>query len=290
MRKVLTLTVVIISLTLTTKYFLENKPFGGRDKMERIELYLGAVGLETIMEYNSGDIARHGSGIDLTSLNWKPPHLGRLKVYSSKSDLEIDNIFWLQGYVFYQGFGLQKIRITSSLHLEEYATREEIYQAYVALMDQLQQKGWRQYFLPFAARLSPEDNLKNIQERSKVTAPSYILTEEEWSKQMRNPTQNLYLDLQNGDLILKINIAQKYADDEKVQYMVSYVFESKQHYNINSIGRYYEAMTLDEKKENFLEKQERNQESRKRDEERETLKGYRIDESYIEDIYDYKPY
>lgn len=290
MRKALVLGAIITISTFTMKHFLENTSFGGKDKLERIELYLGEVGLETIMEYNRGDIARHGSGINFTGLNWKPPHLGKVKIFSSKSDLEIDHVFWLQGYEFRRGFGLQSLTIKSSLHLEEFATREEIYQAYVDLMNQLQQKGWRQFFLPFVARISPEDNLKHIQERSTVTDPSYVLTEEEWSNQMYRPNKHLYFDLQNGDLILSINIELKYADDEKVQYMIDYKFQSKQYYNINSIGLDYEKMTTDEKEQKIIEKQQKNQESRRKDEQREVLKGYRIDENYIEDIFDYKPY
>ncbi len=57
---------------------------------------------------------------------------------------------------------------------EEFATPEQVYQSYVALMKRINQAGWKNCFFTDAPRIAKEDNIKHLSKSRDVIDPSYI--------------------------------------------------------------------------------------------------------------------
>ena len=49
--------------------------------------------------------------------------------------------------------GIQIMDINASLHQNEYTNSQEAYTAYTKIIDQMNTQQWKQYFLPYAARI-----------------------------------------------------------------------------------------------------------------------------------------
>lgn len=81
-----------------------------------------------------------------------------------QSHLEIENVISVLGTQTARrsNDGIQIMDIDANLHSNEYTTSQEAYAAYTKLVHQINDKQWKQYFLPFSIRIDKQDNLKHI--------------------------------------------------------------------------------------------------------------------------------
>lgn len=259
---------ILIGLFLCGYVFLNEKNLMSNKLVnERIYLHFGVYGENDFYEYSGGDGENHPAGAGFTDLNWKPPKLGKITVGTPYAELDIDNVFYVLGTNFrHYKNGIQIIDVTASLHLEEYTRSYDAYRAYVALMTQLNQKGWQQYFFPSGARIHPDQNLRYIRENlGDIIDPSYILTFDEWQNILNSTYGSLTFDLYKDDLQLGIILKRtiKNIEEDREQYMLKYTFTTQKYALLNLIKNSYK-MNQEE-----LEKMAKEE-------------GYRIDEDYVD--------
>lgn len=249
----------------------------------RINLHFGKEGNADFLKYTYGNKERQPAGMDFMRLIWRAPQLGKVKIITEQSDLDIDNVLMAYGVEIgrYSNDGIQIISVDSSLNYDEYVTNDEAYTAYVALVQEYLDKGWKQYFLPFDARIDQRDNIKHIQEKRRAISPSHILTKEEWDILLAESLMGvMYIHLYNDEILLNLSLERKTsALAEKVQYHVSYRFRTIKYTTLNLIPDSAE-MNLEELKAAFNAKLERNVKNRQEIEADRIKEGYRIDEDY----------
>ncbi|CAA0256745.1 hypothetical protein APC04_12060 [Acinetobacter baumannii] len=158
-----------IFLMITTCLFLVacSKPASNNrmnQNQDVIALHFGEQGIQDFAKNSNTPVDRQPAGMNFLSLDWTPPKLGRVRVFSEKSNLEIENVISVLGTQVARrsNDGIQIMDINASLHPNEYTTSQEAYAAYTKLVHQINDKQWKQYFLPFSARIDKQDNLKPI--------------------------------------------------------------------------------------------------------------------------------
>ena len=250
-----------------------------------LKLSFGAQGVQDFLQYKKGSADNHPAGIGFYDLDWKPPKLGKVSIQSEGVNLEIDNVFSAMGVKYnMRGLdGIQGMVINSSLHPNQYVSRQEAYLLYVDLIKQLNSKGWKQYFMYSNGRVDKRDNLKHIMESllSEVIDSSYILTYDEWEKVMSKKSRLLLLNVHNKGLQLSIMISQTSHDDNinKEQYMMRYEFDTKRYIQRNLIEN-SDQLNSDQLQDAFKKRLIEYQISREKEEADLKLRGYRIDENY----------
>ncbi|MCZ3011223.1 hypothetical protein NYY91_17690 [Acinetobacter baumannii] len=129
-----------------------------------IALHFGEQGMQDFAKNSNTPVDRQPAGMNFLSLDWTPPQLGRVRVITEKSNLEIENVISVLGTQIARrsNDGIQIMDIDASLHSNEYTTSQEAYAAYTKLVHQINDKQWKQYFLPFSVRIDKQDNLKHI--------------------------------------------------------------------------------------------------------------------------------
>ncbi|MDC4332160.1 hypothetical protein NQ674_16430 [Acinetobacter baumannii] len=129
-----------------------------------IALHFGEQGIQDFAKNSNTPVDRQPAGMNFLSLDWTPPQLGRVRVITEKSNLEIENVISVLGTQIARrsNDGIQIMDIDASLHSNEYTTSQEAYAAYTKLVHQINDKQWKQYFLPFSVRIDKQDNLKHI--------------------------------------------------------------------------------------------------------------------------------
>ncbi len=245
---------------------------------EALVLHLNHQGLEDFHKYAYGKATSHPTGMSFHEIDWRPPQLGRVKIKTKRSNLEIPNVFRVMGSTGGDMMeGIQSIAVHSSLHHEEYVSHEKAYEGYIRFMQELNRKGWEQYFSETAARIAKESNWKHIREYSgDVIDPTYILSYDEWSQ-----IKLLFFNLHLGEIKLGISLKRTFGDENKVQYMVRYTFRRLEFDAFND--GYSDGLSLDQIKQAYRNKLSRYSEIRKKSEEKAIENGYTID-------YDYKDY
>ena len=179
-------------------------------------LHFGQQGLKDFVQYSNTPIDRQPAGMNFLSLDWRPPHLGQVKLVTEQSNLEIDHVISVMGtqVARFSHDGVLIIDITASLHANEYTTSEDAYNAYVKLMKQINDKNWQQYFLPYAERIDKQDNLKYMRKHmGQVIDPSHILSFKEWEEMMNMTNGHMYFDLYNSNINLGISLSRTYKGD-----------------------------------------------------------------------------
>lgn len=234
-------------------------------KNERIYLHFGEYGVNDFYEYSGSDGDAHPVGADFSNIYWNPLKLGKITVGTPYAELAIDNVFKVMGTNFkrFKGDGIQKITVYSSLHLEEFTNSYHAYHAYIEITQQINQKGWKQYFSLDMERIDKADNLKHMKEKSgKVIDPTYILTFDEWQMIM-DSTKRMILKLYNNDLLLTIVINRRFNDPEtrKEQYMADYIFVTQRYDQLNLIKN-SALMSTEELEVAYKEEKERYQRGR----------------------------
>nr|WP_049068261.1 hypothetical protein [Acinetobacter baumannii] len=129
-----------------------------------IALHFGEQGMQDFSKNSTTPVDHQPAGMNFLSLDWTPPQLGRVRVITEKSNLEIENVISVLGTQTARrsNDGIQIMDIDANLHSNEYTTSQEAYAAYTKLVHQINDKQWKQYFLPFSIRIDKQDNLKHI--------------------------------------------------------------------------------------------------------------------------------
>lgn len=293
MKNYLSLFICIITCIFLTSCKPANNTTQGNKSMNQnqdvIALHFGEQGMQDFSKNSTTPVDRQPAGMNFLSLDWTPPKLGRVRVFSEKSNLEIENVISVLGTQVARrsNDGIQIMDINASLHPNEYTTSQEAYTAYTKLVHQINDKQWKQYFLPFSARIDKQDNLKHMTETmGEVIDPTYILNFKEW-QDVLSKTNRLVFNLYNGDVELGISLRRTYKDDKKEKYMVRYSFENFKYAGRNAISD-SDKMNSEQLKQAFETEVANNKKARKTEENNMKKEGYHIDESYIDpDIWPY---
>ena len=258
-------------------------------QLEVIDLHFGEQGLKDFIQYSHTPIDRQSAGMNFLSLDWTPPQLGKVKVVTGKSNFEIDNVINVMGTQIARSSndGIQIMDINASLHQNEYTNSQEAYTAYTKIIDQMNTQQWKQYFLPYAARIDKKENLKYMdQNMGDVVDPTVKLSPKEL-QEILSKINRLVFKLYNNDVRVDIVINRTYKDDKKEQYMVRYSFEHFRYSGFNAISN-SDEMTTKQLKQAFLDERKDNQDNRKEKEMIAKKEGYHMDESYVDpDVWQY---
>jgi hypothetical protein len=250
-------------------------------------LHFGLQGFKDFTQYNQGDVESHPVA-SFRSLRFSPPNLGQIKIENGASSLVINHVFYVLGTSFHQEEGIEGIDIDAGLNKEEFVSPEQAYQAYVDLMKQVNQAGWKLYISRDNSRIAKEDNMRYLMKWGYMIDPSYILTYKEWQKIINTSGGNSFgYRLYADGLLLNIRINQtKKTEDGKEQYIVRYTFDTIRYDqrdalsdSENNINTY--TMTPLELKQAFEKEERRTKISREFDEKEAISEGYRINENYI---------
>ncbi len=284
------LTVMSCSLLACQPSNITNKNIQlASQQLEVIDLHFGEQGLKDFIQYSHTPIDRQPAGMNFLSLDWTPPQLGKVKVVTGKSSFEIDNVISVMGTQIARrsNDGIQIMDINASLHQNEYTNSQEAYTAYTKIIDQMNTQQWKQYFLPYAARIDKKENLKYMdQNMGDVVDPTVKLSPKEL-QEILSKTNRLVFNLYNNDVRVDIVINRTYKDDKKEQYMVRYSFEHFKYAGRNAISD-SDTMSSEQLQQAFLRELDENKNDRRMKESRAKIAGYQIDETYKDpDIWQY---
>ncbi|MHC5225010.1 hypothetical protein [Ignatzschineria sp. LJL83] len=268
-----------ILVTVAWLFFVGRDIFSGNviSTSKEIELHFGKQGVKDFKRYNY-NADNHPSGVGFISIYFSEKNLGNLRIIGKNAEIEIPNVMRAMGvqYGVFAEDGIMGIDINSRLHEAEFVTQEVAYEAYVALMQEINKKGWKHDLTSGRPRIDVRDNLKHIQEQvGTVIDPTYILTFEEWKDQ-----RTMFFDLWNNDLLLGITINRRPKNnvEEMEQYTLRYAFNTQKYYMMNGITDSHK-ISEDELREAFEKKRQFLLNARKKGETRYLKEGYRIDES-----------
>lgn len=250
-------------------------------QLDVIDLHFGEQGLKDFIQYSHTPIDRQPAGMNFLSLDWTPPQLGKVKVVTGKSNFEIDNVISVMGTQIARrsNDGIQIMDINASLHQNEYTNSQEAYTAYTKIIDQINTQQWKQYFLPYTARINKKENLKYMdQNMGDVVDPTVKLSPKEL-QEILSKTNRLVFNLYNNDVRVDIVINRTYNDDKKEQYMVRYSFEHFRYAGRNAISD-SDTMNPEQLQQAFLKELNENKNDRRVKESRAKIAGYQIDETY----------
>jgi hypothetical protein len=254
-----------------------------------LDLHFGEQGLKDFIKYSDTPIDRQPAGMNFLSLDWTPPQLGKVKIITEKSSFEIDNVISVMGTQIARrgNDGIQIMDINASLHPEEYTNSQEAYRAYTQLIEQINAKQWKQYFLSYDARIDKKDNLKYMNENmGEIIDPTIKLSFDEL-QEVLSKTNRFVFHLYNSDVRVDIVVNRTYKDNQKEQYMVRYSFEHFRYAGRNAISD-SDEMTAEQLQHAFLKELNENKNDRKNKESKAKMQGYNIDETYTDpDIWQY---
>lgn len=276
------LTVMSCSLLACQPSNITNKNIQVKSQqLDVIDLHFGEQGLKDFIQYSHTPIDRQPAGMNFLSLDWTPPQLGKVKVVTGKSNFEIDNVISVMGTQIARrsNDGIQIMDINASLHQNEYTNSQEAYTAYTKIIDQINTQQWKQYFLPYTARIDKKENLKYMdQNMGDVVDPTVKLSPKEL-QEILSKTNRLVFNLYNNDVRVDIVINRTYNDDKKEQYMVRYSFEHFRYAGRNAISD-SDTMNHEQLQQAFLKELNENKNDRRVKESRAKIAGYQIDETY----------
>ena len=246
---------------------------------QNVTLHFGQQGVEDFTTYTGGNVDVQPAGMSFFDLDWTPPNLGTVNIAHENHTLTLDNVFSVLGSQ--KSSGVNGIDMDTGLNKSEFVAPKEAYLAYKELLTQINQKGWQNYYYPFAPRISKQDNLRSIKRSNEVTDPSYILSYEEWSDLFNsNPDQSLYYNLYLDGIIVSITVDRTEVNEiGQEQYMLRFSFETAGYLGVNLIenGTKLEGAALRQAYEDTI-KLALNDRSKQELELQE--QGYIIDENY----------
>ena len=246
---------------------------------QNVTLHFGQQGVEDFTTYTGGNVDVQPAGMSFFDLDWTPPNLGTVNIAHENHTLTLDNVFSVLGSQ--KSSGVNGIDMDTGLNKAEFVAPKEAYLAYKELLTQINQKGWQQYYSPYAPRISKQDNLRSIKRSNEVTDPSYILSYEEWSDLFNsNPDQSLYYNLYLDGIIVSITVDRTEVNEiGQEQYMLRFSFETAGYLGVNLIenGTKLEGAALRQAYEDTI-KLALNDRSKQELELQE--QGYIIDENY----------
>ena len=179
---------------------------------QNVTLHFGQQGVEDFNTYIGGNVDVQPAGMSFFDLFWTPPNLGTVNIAHEEHTLTLDNVFSVLGSQ--KSSGVSGIDMDSGLNKAEFVEPKEAYSAYKELLTQINQKGWQQYYAPYAPRVSKQNNLRSIKRSNEVTDPNYILSYEEWSDLFNsNPDQRLDYNLYLDGIIMNITLKKTKANE-----------------------------------------------------------------------------
>ena len=179
---------------------------------QNVTLHFGQQGVEDFNTYTGGNVDVQPAGMSFFDLFWTPPNLGTVNIAHEEHTLTLDNVFSVLGSQ--KSSGVSGIDMDSGLNKAEFVEPKEAYSAYKELLTQINQKGWQQYYAPYAPRVSKQNNLRSIKRSNEVTDPNYILSYEEWSDLFNsNPDQRLDYNLYLDGIIMNITLKKTKANE-----------------------------------------------------------------------------
>ena len=246
---------------------------------QNVTLHFGQQGVEDFTTYTGGNVDVQPAGMSFFDLDWTPPNLGTVNIAHENHTLTLDNVFSVLGSQ--KSNGVNGIDMDTGLNKSEFVEPRQAYLAYKELLTQINQKGWQNYYYPFAPRISKQDNLRSIKRSNEVTDPSYILSYEEWFDLFNsNPDQSLYYNLYLDGIIVSITVDRTEVNEiGQEQYMLRFSFETAGYLGVNLIenGTKLEGAALRQAYEDTI-KLALNGRSKQELELQE--QGYIIDENY----------
>lgn len=246
---------------------------------QNVTLHFGQQGVEDFTTYTGGNVDVQPAGMSFFDLDWTPPNLGTVNIAHENHTLTLDNVFSVLGSQ--KSSGVNGIDMDTGLNKSEFVEPRQAYLAYKELLTQINQKGWQNYYYPFAPRISKQDNLRSIKRSNEVTDPSYILSYEEWFDLFNsNPDQSLYYNLYLDGIIVSITVDRTEVNEiGQEQYMLRFSFETAGYLGVNLIenGTKLEGAALRQAYEDTI-KLALNDRSKQELELQE--QGYIIDENY----------
>lgn len=246
---------------------------------QNVTLHFGQQGVEDFTTYTGGNVDVQPAGMSFFDLDWTPPNLGTVNITHENHTLTLDNVFSVLGSQ--KSNGVNGIDMDTGLNKSEFVEPRQAYLAYKELLTQINQKGWQNYYYPFAPRISKQDNLRSIKRSNEVTDPSYILSYEEWFDLFNsNPDQSLYYNLYLDGIIVSITVDRTEVNEiGQEQYMLRFSFETAGYLGVNLIenGTKLEGAALRQAYEDTI-KLALNGRSKQELELQE--QGYIIDENY----------
>ncbi|MNI48740.1 hypothetical protein D3C73_1033190 [compost metagenome] len=250
---------------------------------------MGEQGVQDFSKYSDGNVDNHPAGVSFRELQFSPPNLGKLKIENGANNLLIEHVFSVLGTQYDKNEGIQVLDIDAGLTKEEFATPEQIYQSYVALMKRINQAGWKNYFFTDASRIAKEDNIKHLSKSRDVIDPSYIFSFEEWKNIINNsPTKSLGYRLYANGVILDISLKRTAKNERnEEQYMLRFSFQSVRYNERDSITD-SDKMTPSEFEQAFKKRLIENKKYREKEERKAKAEGYDVDEEYTDpDVWPY---
>ncbi|WPP70306.1 hypothetical protein SOI81_01120 [Acinetobacter pittii] len=252
-------------------------------------LHMGEQGIQDFSKYSDDNVDNHPAGVSFRELQLSPPNLGKITIENGSNTLSIEHVFSVLGTQYDKNEGIQVLDIDAGLTKEEFATSEQVYQSYVALMKRINQAGWKNYFFTDAPRIAKEDNIKHLSKSRDVIDPSYIFSFEEWKNIINNsPTKSLGYRLYANGVILDISLKRTAKNERnEEQYMLRFSFQSVRYNERDSISD-SDKMTSIEFEQAFKKRLIENKKYREKEERKAKAEGYHIDEEYTDpDVWPY---
>ena len=275
--KAITLAIIVAIVFILFQYTQQENKY--MPTPQNVTLHFGQQGVEDFTTYTGGNVDVQPAGMSFFDLDWTPPNLGTVNIAHENHTLTLDNVFSVLGSQ--KSNGVNGIDMDTGLNKSEFVEPRQAYLAYKELLTQINQKGWQNYYYPFAPRISKQDNLRSIKRSNEVTDPSYILSYEEWFDLFNsNPDQSLYYNLYLDGIIVSITVDRTEVNEiGQEQYMLRFSFETAGYLGVNLIenGTKLEGAALRQAYEDTI-KLALNGRSKQELELQE--QGYIIDENY----------
>ncbi|MBF7691697.1 hypothetical protein [Acinetobacter pollinis] len=248
-------------------------------------LHFGMQGIQDFAKYSKTPVDQQAGIMSFYSLDFPVKTLGKVTVVNGEDTMVLDNVFAVMGTQMFDDlkYGIQILDIDAGLNKEEFVTPEQAYQAYVNIMHQLNEKGWKNYVYPFEPRIAKEDNLKYFANSSNIIDPTHILSFEEWQWCFKKKYSLFYRLYRNGiltDLTISKKPSRETADHQiQEQYMLRCSFQTIRYDERNTISN-SDKMTPAELEQAFKKNRDEDKKLRAGEEEKFKAKGYRIDTEY----------
>jgi hypothetical protein len=283
------LTALLIVFTLAFYKYKEKKNMTNI-LPQNITLHFGYQGVRDFHTYTKGENDNYPNIMSFSDIRFQPPNLGTVNIEHAGKTLVLRNIFSVMGTKLGDRTdGIGALDIYGGLNKEEFVTSEQAYQGYVALMQELNSKGWQLYYNPWDARYVAQDNLKIIlgqtqgvllQGSTYISDASKVLNFKEWQTiftQRKSMGAKLYL----RDLILELNIDQ--TPDSKPrqeQYLIRYTIDSVKYSFYSGLNEEQRKLNQQELKKIYDENMVTELEMRNEEELKAKQAGFHIDENY----------
>lgn len=231
--KAITLAIIVAIVFILFQYTQQENKY--MPTPQNVTLHFGQQGVEDFTTYTGGNVDVQPAGMSFFDLDWTPPNLGTVNIAHENHTLTLDNVFSVLGSQ--KSSGVNGIDMDTGLNKAEFVAPKEAYLAYKELLTQINQKGWQQYYSPYAPRISKQDNLRSIKRSNEVTDPSYILSYEEWSDLFNsNPDQRLDYNLYLDGIIMIITLKRMEINEfGQEQYLLRYSFNTAEYIGVNLI-------------------------------------------------------